>query len=86
MDDLEGGTVDPSTVREWVHAYLDDSLADGFELDYGDDEPDGEAVRVLAPREGSTFGFEFYADPEDVPDWIDTATDLPVRSSGAMGT
>lgn len=61
------------TVREWTEHYLERIVgSDGYGVEF--DVVGSDMVHVL-----ETDGADIYAEPADVPDWINVDTDLPVR-------
>lgn len=71
LDEVDG---EASTTREWVEAYLEGALTDGFDhtVGIGDDAtPDG--VCILA-----NDYYTIHAPRDEVPAWISIERDLPV--------
>lgn len=91
LDNLEGGTVNPETVRDWVDAYVEHLTQNGWEMEYGPTanfeavDVDGTVVEepnhsgeLCVMETGGDAGFEFYVPEAEIPDWIDRDA-LPVR-------
>jgi hypothetical protein len=58
-------------VSAWVDRFIDEQAA-------ADREDPGTDGVLVAVAENEHYRIEVAADPEDVPDWIDIAEDLPV--------
>lgn len=81
LEDLGGDT---ETVREWVSAHFRSTVAeDGFATEFTVVDSDGDVIQE-PDNEGrlcilETSHASFWVPSDEVPEWIDTDADLPVR-------